>query len=202
MRAARDHEMVMGQVGLGYEVTIDGTPGLVPEDAARPGRLPGQIVNHARRQGNNCDSVEVVCTVTFVSLYVLTSIRDIAEGTEVAFTYQEPHRVNGVPAIAGGAFWLHADSLAAVPRGMQVVCCWCQPVRPNGWGRLTHPLPSPPLPLHPTLIPHRHPCYVARRSPLRGKAGLASQGYYGLDREVDDSLGGPTAGAADQLDRT
>ena len=45
-------------------------------------------------------------------------------------------------------------------------------------------------------------CYAARRSPLRGKAGLASQGNYGPDREVDDSLGGPTAGAADQLDRT
>jgi hypothetical protein len=39
-------------------------------------------------------------------------------------------------------------------------------------------------------------CYAARRSPLRGKAGLASQGNYGPDREVDDSLGGPTAGAA------
>jgi hypothetical protein len=45
-------------------------------------------------------------------------------------------------------------------------------------------------------------CYAARRSPLRGKAGLASQCNYGPDREVDDSLGGPTAGAADQLDRT
>jgi hypothetical protein len=47
-------------------------------------------------------------------------------------------------------------------------------------------------------------CYAARRSPLRGKAGLASQGNYGPDQEVDDSLGGPTAGAApsDQLDRT
>ena len=45
-------------------------------------------------------------------------------------------------------------------------------------------------------------CYAARRSPLRGKAGLASQDNYGPDREVDDSLGGPTAGAADQLDRT
>ena len=49
-------------------------------------------------------------------------------------------------------------------------------------------------------------CYAARRSQLRGKAGLASQGNYGPDREVDDSLGGPTAGAAesgaDQPDRT
>jgi hypothetical protein len=45
-------------------------------------------------------------------------------------------------------------------------------------------------------------CYAARRSPLRGKAGLASQGNYGPDREVDDSLGGPTAGAADQPERT
>jgi hypothetical protein len=38
-RHARDREMHMGEVGLGFEVTIDsdGTPGLVPEDDARPG---------------------------------------------------------------------------------------------------------------------------------------------------------------------
>jgi hypothetical protein len=31
-------------------------------------------------------------------------------------------------------------------------------------------------------------CYAARRSPLRWKAGLASQGTYGPEREVFNSL--------------
>jgi hypothetical protein len=46
------------------------------------------------------------------------------------------------------------------------------------------------------------PRYAARSSPLRSKAGLAGQGNYGPDREVENPLGGPTAGAADQLART
>ncbi len=41
---SRDHEMHIGEAGLGYAVTIDGTPCLVPEDDTRPGRV--QIINH------------------------------------------------------------------------------------------------------------------------------------------------------------
>ncbi len=58
------------------------------------------------------------------------------------------------------------------------------------------------IPAFPVVESRTSACYAARRSPLRGKAGLASQGNYGPDQEVDDSLSGPTAGAADQLDRT
>ncbi len=95
----------MGEVGLGYDVTIDGTPGLVLEDDVLPGRL--QIINHCCRPGNNCDIVTVVCEDTFLALYVLVSnaVGGIAAGTEVTFPCQEPHLVNGVPTIARRAFW-------------------------------------------------------------------------------------------------
>ena len=156
VRHARDHEMHMGEVGLGFDVTIDGTPGLVPEDDARPGRL--QIINHACRPGNNCDLVTVVCEITFVSLYVLVSNTDIDAGTELTFPYQEPHLVNGVPTIARGAFWQNAATLTVIPKGMRVVRCQCQSECPNGWGRLEKIPPHPPPPsTTPTpTTPHTH----------------------------------------------
>ena len=154
VRHARDHEMHMGEIGLGFEVTIDGTPGLVPEDDLRPGRL--QIINHCCRPGNNCDVVAVVCEVTFVTLYVLVSNTDIDAGIELTFPYQEPRLVNGVPSIARGAFWQNAATITVIPRGMRVVRCQCQSKCPNGWGRLerdvTHPPPRAPHP-HPTPPP-------------------------------------------------
>ena len=181
VRHARDHEMHMGEIGLGFEVTIDGTPGLVPEDDLRPGRL--QIINHCCRPGNNCDVVAVVCEVTFVTLYVLVSNTDIDAGIELTFPYQEPRLVNGVPSIARGAFWQNAETITVIPRGMRVVRCQCQSKCPNGWGRLErdvpHPHPPPPIPIptptpqhsyhipihlsllhiytHPHLHPHLHP---------------------------------------------
>ena len=124
VRHARDHEMHMGEIGLGFEVTIDGTPGLVPEDDLRPGRL--QIINHCCRPGNNCDVVAVVCEVTFVTLYVLVSNTDIDAGIELTFSYQEPRLVNGVPSIARGAFWQNAATITVSPRGMRVVRCQFQ----------------------------------------------------------------------------
>jgi len=181
VRHARDHEMHMGEIGLGFEVTIDGTPGLVPEDDLRPGRL--QIINHCCRPGNNCDVVAVVCEVTFVTLYVLVSNTDIDAGIELTFPYQERRLVNGVPSIARGAFWQNAATITVIPRGMRVVRCQCQSKCPNGWGRLErdvpHPPPPPPIPIptpppqhsynipihlsllhiytHPHLHPHLHP---------------------------------------------
>ena len=71
VRPSRDHEMHMGETGLGFHATIDGTPGREPENDARLGRL--QIVNHCYRPGNNCDFVIVTCNITFLSLYVLVS---------------------------------------------------------------------------------------------------------------------------------
>ena len=162
VRPSRDHEMHMGETGLGFHVTIDGTPGREPEDDARPGRL--QIVNHCCLPGNNCDCDIVTCSVTFLSLYVLVSNVAIPAGDEVTFPYQEPRVENGTPVIARGAFWQDADSLVA-PRGMEVVRCRCQRICPNGWGRLEkrrphHPLAPPPPPSTspststlPTIIP-------------------------------------------------
>jgi len=129
---SRDHEMHMGEVGLGYQVTIDGTPGREPEDDARPGRL--QIVNHSCRPHNNCDSVTVVCRDTFLVLYVLVSNVAITKGIEVTFPYQEVNLENGAPRIARGAFWQHAASLKKIPKGMEVIHCICQRPCPNGWG--------------------------------------------------------------------
>jgi hypothetical protein len=148
----------MGETGLGFHVTIDGTPGREPEDDARPGRL--QIVNHCCLPGNNCDCDIVTCSVTFLSLYVLVSNVAIPAGDEVTFPYQEPRVENGTPVIARGAFWQDADSLVA-PRGMEVVRCRCQRICPNGWGRLEkrrphHPLAPPPPPPLPPPPPH-HP---------------------------------------------
>ena len=65
----------------------------------------------------------VVCEATFLSLYVLVCNVDIAAGTEVTFPYQEIHLENGAPIIARGEFWQNADSLAVVPRGMEVIRC-------------------------------------------------------------------------------
>ena len=143
-RHSRDHEMHMGEVGLGYPVTIDGTPGREPEDDSRPGRL--QIVNHSCRPHNNCDSVMVVCGDTFLVLYVLVSKVAITKGGEITCPYQEVHLENGAPRIAQGAFWQHAASLKKVPKGMEVRECRCQRTCPNGWGRLEKKklLPPPP----------------------------------------------------------
>ena len=158
-RHSRDHEMHMGEVGLGFKVTIDGTPGREPEDDARLGRL--QIVNHCCRPGNNCDCLIITCNITFLPLYVLVSNVAITAGDEVAFPYQEPHVENGTPVIARGAFWQDADSLTVVPRGMEVIRCRCQRICPNGWGRLekTKPPQSAPAPPHPPPphIPHTSP---------------------------------------------
>ena len=118
--------MHIGEAGLGYAVTIDGTPGLVPEDDTRPGRL--QIINHRCMPHNNCRVESVLCTDTLWPLFVLVSTRDIPEGIEVTFPYQEPHTVRGVPTIARGAFWQAAASLTDVPIGMHVVLCQCQQV--------------------------------------------------------------------------
>jgi hypothetical protein len=88
VRHSRDHEMHVGEASLGYAVTIDGTPGLVPEDDTRTGRL--QIVNHRCRPSNNCDVESVACADSLWPLFVLVSPRDIPEGIELGFPTKNP----------------------------------------------------------------------------------------------------------------
>ena len=142
VRHSRDHEMHLDGTGLGFEATIDGTPGLCPADDMRPGRL--QIVNHCCSPGNNCDCILVECRLTLLPLYVLITKIAIVAGTELTFPYQEVRFKNGVPAIPRSAFWQDATSLTVVPRGMEVVYCRCQSPCPNGWGRLEKKRPHPP----------------------------------------------------------
>jgi hypothetical protein len=97
-RHSRNHEMYMSEVGLGFPVSIDGTPSRAPEDDARPGRL--QIINHCCRPANNYDSGMDMCETTFLSLYVLVSNVNIAAGSEITFPYQEIHMDNGTSVIA------------------------------------------------------------------------------------------------------
>jgi hypothetical protein len=167
---ARDHEMCLGEEVLGYELTIDGTPGRAPDDDARSGRL--QILNHCCAPGNNCDCISEVCPVTFLPLFICVTNRVVAEGQELTFAYQKVQRHKGVPRIAACAFWQDADVLSAraIPRGMAVVRCNCHGGQcPNGWGRLErapHP-PPPPLPLrHSTFPPLPPPCPPLPTLPL------------------------------------
>jgi hypothetical protein len=67
--------MHIGEAGLGYAVTIDGTPCLGPEDDTRPGRL--QIINHRCTPHNNCSVESVMCADSLWPLFVLVSTRDI-----------------------------------------------------------------------------------------------------------------------------
>ena len=159
---SRLHDMWMGEVGLGFPVTIDATPGRALDDDARPGRL--QLMNHACRPGNNTECESETCSVTFLSLKVLVTNQEIDEGRELCFPYQEAATKDGAPFIAAGAFWRQAESLPAVPIGFGLVRCSCQGFTcPNGWGRFEKlppppcPQPAPPPPLFPLPFPFLSP---------------------------------------------
>jgi hypothetical protein len=154
-----NHFLSLDDVGLGYPLTIDGTPSAGSEPASVPvGQM--QLLNHACPPLANCQSDELVCDDTGLPLCFVFTIRPIAAGSAVCFSYQR--------RVTSTSFWRHESMLARPPRGYETVRCGCaRPQRcPNHYARherrtsapLPAPMPTPPhpLPSSPPSPPH-HP---------------------------------------------
>ena len=55
----RQHDLHIGDIGIGCSLVIDGSPGLSAQDDARPGRL--QMINHGCEPHNNCVCTRELC---------------------------------------------------------------------------------------------------------------------------------------------
>ena len=147
----RRHDMHLGDPGIGFNLVVDGSPGLSAEDDARPGRL--QMIDHACSPYNNCIETRVICEDSMLPAYFVESIREIAAGQLITFEYQQVHLVQGRQVFYPNDFWQNAATLPRQRRDQRLIVCRCaQHLRkacPNGYGRLEPRSRRPPAPTHP-----------------------------------------------------
>ena len=170
----RRHDMSIGDPGIGYQIVVDGSPGLSSADDARPGRL--QMVDHACQPHNNCVCTRVLCGDSQLPAFFLDAARQVEPGEVITFPYQQVHVEQGRQVYYATDFWQNVRDLPLPRRDQKLVECRCaRHLRqdcPNSYGRIElksrlrlppppsphhiHSAPAPPLPPPPPLPPQHH----------------------------------------------
>ena len=134
----RRHDMSIGDPGIGYQIVVDGSPGLSSADDARPGRL--QMVDHACQPHNNCVCTRVLCGDSQLPAFFLDAARQVEPGEVITFPYQQVHVEQGRQVYYATDFWQNVRDLPLPRRDQKLVECRCaRHLRqdcPNSYGRI------------------------------------------------------------------